>query len=243
MSREATIRQILVITDGCSNIGEDPIDRAASARQSGIVVNVIGVLDKGDMGHQGRDEAMSIADAGGGMCRVVHPADLSATAQMMTHQTMQMTLQQVVNQELQSVMGKSTEDLPPAERTRVMQVVDKLEEEVSLELVVAVDMSASMKDKVATVREAIRDLSLSLVARLGSSRVAVITFPGIADEPTRVVQPFASEVDMRELEMSLHARGGTPTGPAIDCAVDLLLQDTLDLSIDEDLPRPRRGFA
>lgn len=243
MVREAKIRQILVITDGCSNIGDDPVERAARAHETGIVVNVIGVLGKGSMEHQGREEAMSIADAGGGMCRIVHPVDLLATAQMMTHQTMQMTLQQVVSQELQSVMGKSAEDLPPEDRTRVMQVVDKLEEEVSLELVVAVDMSASMKDKVATVREAIQDLSLSLVARSGSSHVAVIAFPGQSDEPVHVVQPFARDVDMLELEQSLHARGGTPTGPAIDCAVELLNNSRVETTDDEDLPRARRGFA
>ncbi len=59
------------------------------------------------------------------MCRIVQPQELSATAQMMTHQTMQMTLQDVVNQELLQVMGKTTEDLPPVERAKVMQVVDK----------------------------------------------------------------------------------------------------------------------
>lgn len=243
MTTEAKIRQILVITDGCSNIGDDPVERAGKAQNAGIVVNVIGVLGKGSMEQVGRNEAMSIADAGGGMCRIVHPADLLATAQMMTHQTMQMTLQQVVSQELQSVLGKSAEDLPPEDRTRIMQVVDKLEEEVALELVVAVDMSASMKDKVATVREAIRDLSLSLAARNGRSEVAVIAFPGSTDEPVRVVQSFARDVDMRELETSLHARGGTPTGPAIDCAVELLQQNGVQPFGEEDIPRASRGFA
>lgn len=241
MSKEATIRQILVITDGCSNIGTDPIDAASRAHRRGIVVNVIGVVDRAEMGGQGHAEANSIADAGGGMCRIVQPVDLSATAQMLTHQTMQMTLQQVVNQELMSVMGKSTEDLPPVERSRVMQVVDKLEEEVTLQLVVAIDMSASMKDKIATVREAVRDLAVSLQARTGLLRVALLCFPGDGEQPTREIQPFADHVDMREMEISLQARGGTPTGPAIDHAVSLILSEMSVVA--EDADGPRRDYA
>lgn len=241
MNKEATIRQILVITDGYSNIGPDPVDAARRAQKRGIVVNVIGVVDKGETGGQGYDEAHSIADAGGGMCRIVQPVDLSATAQMMTHQTMQLTLQQVVNQELLSVMGKTAEDLPPAERTRIAQVVAKLEEEVALQLVVAIDMSASMKDKVDIVREAVRDLALSLQVRTGALSVAVIAFPGSGDAPTRLVQPFASQVDVRALESALQPRGGTPTGPAIDHAVALILEYYQAPVEDED--GPRRDFA
>lgn len=243
LSKEATIRQLLVITDGCSNIGGDPVESARRALAKGIVVNVIGVMEKDDMERVGREEANSIADAGGGMCRIVQTVDLAATAQMMTHQTMQMTLAQLVNQELLSVMGKTTEDLPPAERTRVMQVVDKLEEEVALQLVVAIDMSASMKAKIPTVREAVRDLALSLQVRTGSLRVAVLMFPGAGDQPTKLVQPFADTVDLREMERLLEARGGTPTGPAIDHAVDLILshKQLPEDALAED--KPRRDFA
>jgi Ca-activated chloride channel homolog len=226
--KQATVKQILVITDGCSNIGNDPIEAAMRARRAGIVVNVIGVVDKGDMGKTGREEAMSIADAGGGMCRIVHPADLAATAQMMTHHTMQATLQQVVNQQLQQLMGKQSDDLPPAERTRIMQVVDKLEEEVSLRLAVAIDTSASMKEKMLTVREAVRDLSFSLQARLGKSTVAVISFPGQGEDLVNSVSGFADKVDMQSLDRLFVARGGTPTGPAIDFAVSLFDEQDMD---------------
>lgn len=235
--RKGTIRQILVITDGCSNIGEDPVVCAANAHKENIVVNVIGVIDGGEMGRHGKDEAMSIADAGGGMCRLVKPVELSATAQMMTHQTMQMTLQQVVNEELLQVMGKTADDLPPKERSRVMQVIDKLEEEVRLEVVVAVDTSASMRDKMSTVREAIRDLALSLQARQGKSAVAVLSFPGPSDEMASIVQPFAGEVNMAALDQMFVARGGTPTGPAIEYAAKLFA----DVAVNDDdgLPEHR----
>ncbi|WP_229776711.1 vWA domain-containing protein [Alicyclobacillus cellulosilyticus] len=226
-AKQGVIRQVLVITDGCSNVGEDPVACAERARRAGVIVNVIGVVDQGEIGRQGQMEAMSIADAGGGMCRIVRPSELSATAQMVTHQTMQMTLQQVVHQQLLQVVGKPAEDLTPAERARVMQVVDRLEEEVGLEMVVAIDVSASMKDKMPTVREAIRDLALSLQVRQGPFEVAVIAFPG--DFPgneespaaVRVVQPFQPQLDADALARVLVARGGTPTGPAILRALEL----------------------
>jgi Ca-activated chloride channel family protein len=233
--KTGTIRQILVVTDGCSNVGADPVLAAAEARKQGIVVNVIGVVDKGELGRQGKTEAMSIADAGGGMCRIVHPVELSATVQMMTHQTVQLTLQQVVNKELLQVVGKTAEDLPPTERSKIMQVVDKLEEVVRLEVVVAVDTSASMKDKIPTVREAIRDLALSLQARQGEASVAVISFPGGDEGFARTVQSFRPEVDMTQLEQMLIARGGTPTGPAIEYAIQLFKE----LHDSEDAPRQR----
>jgi Ca-activated chloride channel homolog len=226
--KQATVKQILVLTDGCSNIGNDPVEAAMRAKRAGIVVNVIGVVDKGDMGKTGREEAMSIADAGGGMCRIVHPADLAATAQMLTHHTMQATLQQVVNQQLQQLLGKQSEELPPTERTRIMQVVDKLEEEVNLQLVVAIDTSASMKEKMLTVREAVQDLSLSLQARLGKSTVAVISFPGQGSDLVNSVLPFTNQVDMRSLGKLFVARGGTPTGPAIDYAVAIFGESGMD---------------
>lgn len=241
MEKQAKIRQILVVTDGCSNIGDDPIEAARTARRKGIVVNVIGVVDKGDMGKQGREEAMSIADAGGGMCRIVHPADLAATAQMLTHQTMQLTLQQVVNKELLQVMGQQTEDLPPEKRAAVMQVVDKLEEELQLELIVAVDTSASMKEKIPTVREAIRDLSISLQARVGESQVAVLTFPGIGEALTERAQEFSDRVDMKQLEAVFIARGGTPTAPAIHEAIRMF--EELDTFIDAPRSVSRRASS
>ena len=43
--KAGTLRQILLITDGCSNQGEDPSAMAAMAREQGITVNVIGVVD------------------------------------------------------------------------------------------------------------------------------------------------------------------------------------------------------
>lgn len=44
------MKQIMLITDGCSNVGESPVMAAALAKQEGITVNVVGIVDYGTIG-------------------------------------------------------------------------------------------------------------------------------------------------------------------------------------------------
>ena len=114
------IRQILLITDGCSNQGEDPIAMAALAREEGITVNVIGVMEQDMIDEKGMTEIESIAISGGGVSQIVYAQQLSQTVQMVTRKAMTQTIQGVVNQELQQILGRSKtlEDLPPEKRGR-----------------------------------------------------------------------------------------------------------------------------
>jgi len=59
--RTGKIRQILVITDGCSNQGEDPVAMAALAKEQGVTVNVIGVMERDTIDEQGMREIEGIA--------------------------------------------------------------------------------------------------------------------------------------------------------------------------------------
>ena len=59
------IRQILLITDGCSNQGDDPIAMAALAKEQGITVNVIGVMEQDVIDEKGMNEIEGIAMSGG----------------------------------------------------------------------------------------------------------------------------------------------------------------------------------
>lgn len=47
------MKQILLITDGCSNVGPSPVLAAAEAQEEGITVNVVGVIDYGTIGEPG----------------------------------------------------------------------------------------------------------------------------------------------------------------------------------------------
>lgn len=215
------VKQILLITDGCSNSGIDPVYVAQAAREQGITVNVIGILDGGSLGSKGEREVQNIAAAGGGMCRIVESNQLKQTMQMMTRHTTQLTLQQVVNKELRNLVGQDQEELPPDTRVKVAKFVDDLTDEVLLQLVVVIDGSASMYSKMHSVQNAIRELEISLDVRSGSHEVAVILYPGQKEQDATVLNRFGEKIQLSKLASSLSAQGCTPTGPALTEAVQL----------------------
>lgn len=63
------MKQILIITDGCSNVGVSPVMAAAQALREGITVNVAGVIDYGTIGELGSAEIQEIAKAGEGLAK------------------------------------------------------------------------------------------------------------------------------------------------------------------------------
>jgi Ca-activated chloride channel family protein len=212
------MNQILLVTDGGSNVGESPVIAAAQAFADGIVVNVAGVVDEGNIGEHGATEIAEIARAGGGMSRIVTSRQLSQTVQMMTRQTVVGTIRQAVNQELRQLFGvESVAALPPAKRAEVVQVMEDLGETSDLRVALLIDASASMKPKLAAVAEAIRDLTLSLQARAGQSSVAVFHFPGDSDREPCVMDCSWTDQAARieALFGRLRMRGTTPTGPAL----------------------------
>lgn len=213
------MKQIIVITDGCSNVGVSPVIAAAHAKAEGITVNVIGVIDQGELGMLGSEEIRGIAEAGGGMSRVVRPHELTQTVQMMTRKTVTETIRQAVNKELQHILGGDgeLEALPPDKRAAVVRVIDEMSETTDLQVALLVDASASMKPKLAAVREAIRDLVLSLKSRTGASRVAVFHFPGSAPGvEVEMDSGWTSDLaQIQKMFYKINMKGTTPTGPAI----------------------------
>jgi Ca-activated chloride channel family protein len=219
--KKGTLKQILLITDGCSNQGEDPIAMAALAKEQGITVNVIGVIEEDTIEEKGMQEIEGIAMSGGGVSQVVYAQQLSQTVQMVTRKGMTQTLQGVVNKELQQILGSHTsmEDLPPEKRGEVMEIVDELGETVELEVLVLVDTSASMKHKLPTVKEALLDLSLSLNARMGDNRFSVFVFPGKRKEVEKILDWTPKLESLSSIFPKLTSGGITPTGPAIQEAL------------------------
>ncbi len=219
--KTGTLKQVLLITDGCSNQGEDPIAMAALAKELGITVNVIGVMEHDVIDEQSVKEIEGIALAGGGVSQVVYAQKLSQTVQMVTRKAMTQTLQGVVNRELQQILGKSQtiEDLPPEKRGEVMEVVDELGETVEVEVLILVDTSASMKEKLPTVKEALLDLSLSLNARSGENRFSVFVFPGKKNEVDKLLDWTPRLESLTSIFAKLTTGGITPTGPAINEAI------------------------
>lgn len=214
------MKQIILITDGCSNVGIDPVVAAAQAQTEQIVVNVIGVIDDGDIGEKGSEEIREIAGAGGGLSRIVVPRMLSRTMQMMTRKTVVSTIQQAVNKQLSQIMGDvSLTELEPEKRAKVVEVIDDLSETVAVRTALLIDTSASMKPKLPAVEEAIRDLMLNFRSRSGRSELAVFHFPPSPSSRTEYAEKLMDwTVDLAKignLFYKLSMKGTTPTGPAL----------------------------
>ncbi|OCA91592.1 VWA domain-containing protein [Pseudobacillus wudalianchiensis] len=219
--KQGTIKQILLLTDGCSNHGEDPVAMAALAREQGITVNVIGMIDDQATDERGLQEIDQIALSGGGISQTVFAKQLSHTVQMVTRQAMTQTLQGVVNEQLKKILNKDTgmESLPPDTRGEVMEVVDELGETANLEVLILVDTSASMKSKLPTVKEALLDLSLSMNARMGSNLFSLSIFPGKRKDTEQLLDWTPKLDSLTSLFSKLSPGGLTPTGPAIREAI------------------------
>lgn len=216
-----SLRQILLITDGYSNMGEDPIAMAGLAKEQGITVNVIGVMDKDVLDNRSSQEIEGIALSGGGISQLVYTEVLSQTVQMVTRKAMTQTLQGVVNKQLEQILGgpKTMDDLPPEQRGEVMEVVDDLGETVDLNVLILVDMSASMKHKLPTVKEALLDLSLSLSARTGNNQFSVYLFPGKKNDVEKLLDWTPKLESLTKIFPKLTTGGMTPTGPALREAI------------------------
>lgn len=221
--KKGTLKQILLITDGCSNKGEDPSATAALAHEQGVTVNVIGILDDDQTEEPiGLKEVEDIAMAGGGISQLVYKQLLSQTVQMVTKQAMTQTLQGFVNMELKEILGseQTIEDLEPEKRGEIMEVVEDMGETCDLEVVVLIDTSASMRDKLPTVKEALIDLSLSLNARIGRNRFCIYQFPGKRNKDIDKVFDWSPKLDnISTIFPKLTSGGITPTGPAIKEAI------------------------
>ncbi|GAA0452688.1 vWA domain-containing protein [Alkalibacillus silvisoli] len=215
---KGTVRQILLITDGCSNQGEDPVAVCQRVAQEGITVNVIGVLEDDQTEDPvGLKEVNDIADAGHGISRIVYADDLSETVQMVTKQAMNQTIQGYVNKELQQIFGQETneESLPPETRGEVQEVMEELGETCDLQVLILVDTSASMQNKMSAVKESLDDLILSLDARAGSHYFSIYQFP----TRKKVVKELLEWTDdgnrLSKIFPKFAVGGITPTGAAI----------------------------
>lgn len=238
--QQGTLRQILLLTDGCSNSGENPVKCAEMAFNNGITVNVIGILDEEETDtemHEGFEEIQQIAKAGGGINQIVYKENLSQTVQAVTQQAMTQTLQGFVNKELLQIFGQkqTIEDIEPTKRGEVMELVEDLGELCKLEVLILVDTSASMRDKLLTVKEALIDLSINLHARTGENHFAIYQFPHRRDA-IGLISDWSRKLDPISVIFPKFLSGGvTPTGPAIREAVYQFhtLKDREDPHYDE----------
>jgi len=218
MRQTLNFKQITLITDGCSNTGISPVFAAKQASKNGITVNVIGITERGKIGKQSEQEIEQIAKAGGGLGEIVPLTQIAKTVQMVTRQAINKTINQVVHNQLNEILGNKYLDItsiPPTERLKVAEMVDQISEYSSLKVLLLIDQSASMQNKMSKVQEAIMDFHLSLLSRAGESSISIATFPGV-DYPIEIKVPWTASI--KEIEAiidQIKPSGNTPTGPAI----------------------------
>ena len=220
------IKQIIVVTDGRSNTGISPVEAAKRAYEAGITVSTIGVINlRGSSDEKDIEEVREIAQAGGGLCEYSHIGDLGRTIQNLTHKTAQRTIEQIVSRQLKSIIGEEIENLEPKSRLKIVDFIEKYGENINLKCVVVLDTSGSMRDKLAIAKKSVVELLESLQGRKGNSSIAVITYPGEAAGMCSITCGFTNEISIlrQKLEL-LSSGGGTPTGPAILKACELMYQ-------------------
>ncbi len=226
MIESGEIKQIIVITDGRSNMGINPVEAAKRAYNAGMTVSTIGVINlRGSSDEKDIEEVEEIAKSGGGLCEYSHIEDLSRTIQNLTHKTAQRTIEQIVSRQLKTIVGEEIENLEPRSRLKIVDFIEKYGESVNLKCIVLLDTSGSMRDKLAIAKRSLLELLENLQGRKGSSSIAVIAYPGGEEYMSSTICEFTSELNILKQKLEgIRCGGGTPTGPAIIRACQLMEQ-------------------
>ncbi|MCC5912098.1 MAG: VWA domain-containing protein [Clostridiaceae bacterium] len=234
MNKEAVVKQIVLVTDGQSNIGNNPIDVSKEAYERGIVVNTIGIMNQNQQ-EKPLDEIVGIARSGGGTYEYTYLDDLYKTMQSVTYKTVNSTIQDAVNKQLKEIIGQDLDSMEPESRSKILNYIDDFSDEIKLQTCILMDCSGSMANKIHVARHSILDLMTSLKSRRGKAEVAIIAYPGERGEATKVIYRF--EEDEKKLEENLYAmkpKGGTPTAEAIQHAIKLI-EDYNEMHINQEL--------
>lgn len=224
------IRQVIVITDGKSNIGVNPIEAARKANRAGIVVSTVGIINHdGEDDEKDIEELEGIAKAGGGLCEYTHIENLGMTVQVMTQKTAQKTIEQIVSRQLKSIVGVDMNNLEPKSRFKIVDFIENFGDSINLRCAIVLDTSGSMKNKLETAKKSLVELLRNLKSRRGQSKIAIIKYPGLGGDDASIICSFTdSEEFLQDRLKLLRAGGGTPTGPAIDKACELILESKGD---------------
>lgn len=221
--KEVIIKEMIIVTDGQSNVGGDPVLAAEEAFKKGIVVNTIGIVEQRKQDENSLVEIVEIAEAGGGLYEYTYIDDLYQTLQSVTYKTVNKTLQDTVNKQLKEIIGQDLEGMTPDSRSKFLQYIDKFSDEVALQCCILLDASGSMANKIFSARHSILDLMASFKGRKGKVDLAVIIYPGEGGENHRVIYNFGDdEGDLEGRLYDIKPRGTTPTAPAIYHGIHLM---------------------
>lgn len=224
------MKEIIVITDGKSNIGGDPIGASGIVHRKGIIVNAIGITGGGE-DEEPYLELEGIAKAGGGICDIVPISRLGYSMQTVTRKSVQMTIEEAVGRQLRKITGYSLDDIEPDSRTRILEYIQRVGDEIDLKCVILLDCSGSMKNKIKTAIGSIQELLLSLRARRGRSSIGIVAFPGARGKESRVICGFTDDFGQLTTGLErIRVGGATPTYAGIIRAAAMFDEEGEDKS-------------
>lgn len=222
MDKTIEFRQIMLITDGESNEGIDPITAAKEGHNKGVTISTIGIIDKSN-DERPLSEIKDIAEAGGGVWELTNIQNLSMALSMVTVKSVYKTIEEAVNRELKEIIGTGISDMPPESRVKVTDMIDRLGDEINIKCCIVIDSSSSMANKMSMAKKSILNLLRVLNQRKGKTEIAVISYPGKNKEQYNILCDFTEDIALLEESLDKILIGGnTPTGPAIKSAVQLL---------------------
>lgn len=222
MEKIIEFRQIMLITNGESNEGIDPVNAAKEGYEKGVTVSTIGITGKAN-NERPLKEIKDIAEAGGGVWEITNIQNLSMALSMVTVKSVYKTIEEAVNKELRDIIGTELNDMHPQSRIKVTDMIDKLGDEIDIKCCVVIDSSSSMANKMSVAKKSILNLLRILNQRKGKTKIAVISYPGNNENQYDILCDFTEDITILEESLSKILIGGnTPTGSAIQSAVQLL---------------------
>lgn len=217
------LKQMIIISDGQSNIGPSPEEMAALALENFIVVNTIGIIDKREEAHI--LEMENIAERGGGICELTDIRGLADTLSRVTVKSIYSTVEEMVSEEIKEILDVSIEDINPQERYKFVRLVDKIGDEIDLRCLILLDISGSMEKKIEIAKQSIFELLFFLEERTGESNIGVMVFPA-KDSYCKLLCDFTQDLNiLKESIKSIKTGGTTPTGFAIEEAIKVFEED------------------
>ncbi|NLW39459.1 MAG: VWA domain-containing protein [Tissierellia bacterium] len=218
------LNQIIVISDGRSNVGPKPSSIAELAYNKGIRVNTIGIIDS-NKDRDAIEELEDIAEKGGGLCELTTLDKLSAALSRVTISSVYNSIEEVVREELKTISDRDIYDMNPVERNKIIDMIDKISNEVPLKCLILLDASGSMKNKIDVARKSVLELLLFLQERKGENQIGLIAYPG-KDGYYQMLSDFTSNIDELKGDIEKISTGGTtPTGYAMEGAIKMLTRD------------------
>lgn len=214
-------KQIILVTDGESNEGVDPVLVAKDSTRSNITINTIGVFER--QTEKSIAEIKEIAEASGGVWEHTNIQNLDTAMSMVSMKSVYNTIEETVNKELKSIIGNELEDIHPSSRKKITDLIDKLGDASDIKCCVLIDCSASMKRKIDIAKSSALNLLRVLNSRAGKTEIAIIGYPH-REKDYEVLCGFTDNIiELEKGLQKIRLGGRTPTGMALKGAMEEIL--------------------